>query len=196
MIPGTRLGVYEVTALIGEGGMGQVFRARDTRLNRDVALKVLPDSFADDAERLAWFTREAPTLAALNHPNIAHLHGLEESGGVTALVMELIEGEDLSAHLVRGPMPFAEELFPVHNVFSFRVHGKAQRGRQMPAAPDCDEAYFAGDNFTSTENSHSPLAFSTAVTYCHVLDSGRQMNRPCFSLPAKLSSNLISLPLR
>ncbi len=86
LTPGTRLGVYEVLAQIGEGGMGQVFRARDTRLNRDVALKVLPDSFANDADRLARFTREAQTLAALNHPNIAAIYGLEEGpsegGGV------------------------------------------------------------------------------------------------------------------
>jgi serine/threonine protein kinase len=81
LTPGTRLGVYEVTAQIGEGGMGKVYRARDTKLNRDVALKVLPDSFASDSERLARFTREAQTLASLNHPNIAHIHGLEESGG-------------------------------------------------------------------------------------------------------------------
>src|SRR5580765_7078076 len=73
--PGTQLGVYEVIALIGEGGMGQVYRARDPKLNRDVALKVLPDSFAADADRLARFTREAQTLASLNHPNIAHIHG-------------------------------------------------------------------------------------------------------------------------
>ena len=108
--PGTRLGVYEVTAQIGEGGMGQVYRATDTRLNRDVAVKVLPDSFANDADRLARFTREAQTLASLNHPNIAHIHGLEESGGVRALVMELVEGEDLSQHIARGAIPIAEAL--------------------------------------------------------------------------------------
>ena len=89
LTPGTRLGVYDITAPIGEGGMGQVFRARDTKLNRDVALKVLPDSFANDADRLARFRREAQTLASLNHPHIAAIYGLEESGGVRALVMEL-----------------------------------------------------------------------------------------------------------
>jgi serine/threonine protein kinase/Tol biopolymer transport system component len=108
--PGTRLGVYEVTSLIGEGGMGQVYRARDTKLNRDVALKVLPDSFASDPDRLARFTREAQTLASLNHPNIAHIHGLEESGGVRALVMELVEGEDLSQRIARGAIPLDEAL--------------------------------------------------------------------------------------
>jgi Tol biopolymer transport system component len=107
---GTRLGVYEVTTQIGEGGMGQVYRARDTKLNRDVALKVLPDSFANDPDRLARFTREAQTLASLNHPNIAHIHGLEESNGVRALVMELVEGEDLSQRIARGAIPLDEAL--------------------------------------------------------------------------------------
>ena len=90
LTPGTRLGPYEVTAPIGEGGMGQVYRARDTKLDRDVALKVLPDSFVHDPDRLARFQREAKVLASLNHPNIAHIHGLEESNGVRALVMELV----------------------------------------------------------------------------------------------------------
>jgi Tol biopolymer transport system component len=90
--------------------MGEVYRARDARLNRDVAIKVLPEAFAADAERLARFTREAQTLAALNHPNIAHLHGLEEASGVRALVMELVEGEDLSARIGRGPLPLAEAI--------------------------------------------------------------------------------------
>ena len=102
--------MYEVTAPIGEGGMGQVYQARDTKLNRDVALKVLPDSLAHDAERLARFTREAQTLASLNHPNIAHIHGLEESGGVRALVMELVEGEDLSQRTARGAIPLDQAL--------------------------------------------------------------------------------------
>src|SRR6187401_170873 len=90
--------------------MGQVYRGRDTRLNRDVALKVLPDTFASDADRLARFTREAQTLASLNHPNIAHIHGLEESDGVRALVMELVEGEDLAQRIARGAMPIDEAL--------------------------------------------------------------------------------------
>src|SRR6476469_10685342 len=94
---GTRLGPYEIVALVGAGGMGEVYRARDTRLNRDVAIKVLRD-LARNPDRVARFTREAQTLASLNHPNIAHIHGLEESGDVRALVMELVEGEDL-AHI-------------------------------------------------------------------------------------------------
>src|SRR3989441_11690575 len=110
LTPGTRLGPYEVQALLGTGGMGEVYRARDTKLNRDIAIKVLPDLFASDADRLARFTREAQTLASLNHPNIAHIHGLEESGGVRALVMELVEGEDLAQRIARGPIPLDEAL--------------------------------------------------------------------------------------
>jgi serine/threonine-protein kinase len=101
---GTRLGVYEVIAQIGAGGMGEVYRARDTTLDRDVAIKILPEAFAHDAERLARFTREAKTLASLNHPNIAAIYGLEEGPAeaghhVRALVMELVEGEDLSQRI-------------------------------------------------------------------------------------------------
>jgi serine/threonine protein kinase len=95
LAPGTRLGPYEILAALGAGGMGEVYRAHDTKLNRDVAL-ILPDAFANDPERLARFTREAQTLAALNHPNIAHIHGLEESNGVWAFVMKLVDGEDLA----------------------------------------------------------------------------------------------------
>ncbi|MGQ0733235.1 MAG: protein kinase domain-containing protein, partial [Acidobacteriota bacterium] len=93
---GTRIGPYQVGALIGEGGMGQVWRARHTGLNRDDALKVLPEAFAADPERLARFAREAQVLAALNHPNIAHVYGLEEADGAKALVMELVEGPTLA----------------------------------------------------------------------------------------------------
>ena len=116
---GTRLGVYDVLAAIGEGGMGQVFRARDTKLNREVALKVLPDSFANDPERLARFTREAQTLASLNHPHIGAIYGLEESAPsagseqatvVRALVMELVEGDDLSQRIAKGAIPLDEAL--------------------------------------------------------------------------------------
>ena len=110
LTPGTRLGVYEITAPLGEGGMGQVWRARDTKLDRDVAIKVLPEAFAHDADRLARFTREAKTLASLNHPHIAAIYGLEESSGVTALVMELVEGEDLSQRIARGAIPLDEAL--------------------------------------------------------------------------------------
>jgi len=109
---GTRLGVYEITAQIGEGGMGQVYRATDTRLKRQVAIKILPASLAADSDRLARFQREAEVLASLNHPNIAHIHGFEESGGTSALVMELVEGDDLSQRIARGAIP-VEEALPI-----------------------------------------------------------------------------------
>ncbi|MEO5739824.1 MAG: protein kinase [Vicinamibacterales bacterium] len=103
MTPGSRLGPYEIISALGAGGMGEVYRARDTKLNREVALKILPEAVASDPDRLVRFTREAQTLAALNHPNIGALYGIEESGAVRALVMELIEGDDLSVLIARDP---------------------------------------------------------------------------------------------
>ncbi|MCM2257962.1 MAG: protein kinase [Vicinamibacteria bacterium] len=108
--PAARIGPYEVVAAIGAGGMGEVLRARDTKLGREVAIKVLPAAFAQDAERVARFRREAQILAALNHPNIAAIHGLEEGEGVLALVMELVEGEDLAQRLKRGAIPVDEAI--------------------------------------------------------------------------------------
>jgi eukaryotic-like serine/threonine-protein kinase len=110
LLPGTRVGGYEILSSLGAGGMGEVYRARDAKLNRDVAIKVLLTAVAHDPDRLARFQREAEVLASLNHPNIAHIHGLEESDGVTALVMELIDGEDLSQRIARGAMPLDEAL--------------------------------------------------------------------------------------
>ena len=108
--PGTTLGPYHVTAKIGEGGMGEVYRARDTKLDRDVALKVLPHAFTDDPDRLARFEREAKVLASLNHPNIGGIHGLEESEGIKALVLEYIEGPTLAERIKQGPIPVDEAL--------------------------------------------------------------------------------------
>ena len=108
--PGTRIGHYDVTALIGEGGMGQVWQATDTQLNRQVALKILPDAFAADPDRLARFTREAQILASLNHPNIAAIYGIEESEGTRALVLELVEGPTLADRISKGPIPLDEAL--------------------------------------------------------------------------------------
>src|SRR5687768_3203415 len=108
--PGSRLGPYEVTALIGEGGMGKVWRAHHTGLKRDDALKVLPDAFASDPDRLARFQREAQVVASLNHPNIAHVYGLEQANGVQALVMELVEGPTLADRIAQGPIPVDEAL--------------------------------------------------------------------------------------
>ncbi len=107
---GSRLGAYEITDRLGAGAMGEVYRARDTRLGRDVAVKVLPPAFTKDPDRLARFEREAKLLASLNHPNVATVFGVEEVGEVRALVMELVEGENLSERIARGAIPFRESL--------------------------------------------------------------------------------------
>src|SRR5664279_1276915 len=106
--PGTRLGPYEVSSPLGAGGMGEVYRARDPRLARDVTIKVLPEEFFEGEERRQRFEREAKLLASLNHPNIAAIYAFEESGGRHLLVMELVEGDDLAARLESGPLPLEE----------------------------------------------------------------------------------------
>jgi len=125
--PGTRLGPFEVVALLGAGGMGEVYRATDTKLKRQVAIKILPASLASDPTRLARFQREAEVLASLNHPHIAAIHGLEESDGVSALVMELVEGEDLSERIARGPIPLDEAL-PIAKQIADALEAAHERG--------------------------------------------------------------------
>src|SRR3954468_24228048 len=124
---GARLGPYEIVAPLGTGGMGEVYRARDTKLNRHVAIKILPEAFASDPERLARLTREAQTLASLNHPNIAHIHGLEESDGVRALVMELVEGDDLAQRIARGAIPI-EEALPIAKQIAEALEAAHEQG--------------------------------------------------------------------
>src|SRR5262252_2737747 len=107
---GTRLGSYEVIGPLGAGGMGEVYRARDPRLKRDIAIKVLPDDVASSPERLARFEREATTVAALNHPNIITLHSIEEAGGTRFLTMELVEGQSLAGLVAPGGLPIPHVL--------------------------------------------------------------------------------------
>ena len=125
--PGTRLGPYEVVAAIGAGGMGEVYRARDTRLKRDVALKILPDSFADDPERIARFQREAEVLASLNHPNIAHIHGFEEVDGIKALVIELVEGPTLADRIAQSWLSL-DEAFPIAKQIAEALEAAHEQG--------------------------------------------------------------------
>src|SRR6266851_8936437 len=125
--PGTRLSSYEIVAPLGAGGMGEVYRARDTKLKRDVALKVLPAAFARDPERMARFQREAEVLASLNHPNIAIIHGLVESDGQRALVMELVPGETLRARIQRGAMP-ASEALPIAQQIAEALEAAHEKG--------------------------------------------------------------------
>ena len=113
---GMRLGSYTIVSSLGSGGMGEVYRAHDSKLGRDVAIKVLPELFASDSDRLGRFEREAKVLASLNHPNIAHIYGIEDSGGVSALVMELVEGQTLAELLSAGAAPRAlsvDEALPI-----------------------------------------------------------------------------------
>ena len=123
----SRVGPYEILGPIAAGGMGEVHRARDTRLHRDVAIKVLPALFASDPERLARFEREAQVLASLNHPNIAHIYGVEEAGPLRALVMELVEGPDLAERLGRGAIPLSDAI-PIARQIADALEAAHERG--------------------------------------------------------------------
>src|SRR6516225_8081101 len=125
--PGTRIGPYEITSPLGEGGMGVVYRAHDTKLGRDVAIKALPDAFADDSDRLQRFQREAQVLASLNHPNIAQIYGLEESDQTRCIVMELVEGETLQERLKRGPIP-VDEALPIAKQIAEALEAAHEKG--------------------------------------------------------------------
>jgi serine/threonine protein kinase len=143
LAPGTRLGVHEVASPLGAGGPGDVYRAHDTKLDRDVAIKVLPDLFAADPERLTRFEREARTLAAFNHQNIAQVHGVIEQP--PALVMELVDGEDLATRIARGPTPL-ERIPPPFwrwpRITERRATAaSARRGRYRPARPSPQNSF-------------------------------------------------------
>ena len=139
--PGTTLGSYSVIAKIGEGDMGEVYRATDTKLDRDVAIKVLPESLARDPDRIARFQREAKTLAALNHPNIAQIHGLEESEGIKALVMELVEGPTLADRIAQGAIP-VDEALPIAKQIAEALEAATSRASSTaissPPTSSCD----------------------------------------------------------
>lgn len=124
---GVRLGIYDVVELIGMGGMGEVYRARDGRLNRDVALKILPSQVAADPDRLARFRREAQVLAALNHSNVGSIYGFEESAGVQALILELVEGPTLADRIAQGPIP-PEEALPIALQIAKALEAAHERG--------------------------------------------------------------------
>ena len=127
LTPGMRLGPYEITASIGKGGMGEVYHASDTNLRRHVAIKVLPEAFAQDPERLARFEREAQTLASLNHPNIATIHGLEKANGIRALVMELVDGPTLADRIEQGPIPL-DEAVPITRQIAEALEAAHEQG--------------------------------------------------------------------
>ena len=141
MKSGTKLGLYEIVAQIGAGGMGEVYQAHDTKLGRDVAIKVLPGSFVHDPERLSRFQREAKMLAALNHPNIATIYGLEQSGGASYLVMELVPGETLAERVKAGPLPIEEAL----KIASADCRSAGSRARERHHSPRLEARQREGD---------------------------------------------------
>jgi len=189
---GTRLGPYSVTAPIGKGGMGEVWRARDTRLGRDVALKVLPDAFARDADRLARFDREARLLASLNHPNIASIYGLEQSDGAQVLVLELVEGETLADRLVRGAIPveeavklalqIAEALEAAHEKGIIHRDLKPANIKVTPEGKvkvldfGLAKAFEAGPEATSVDLTHSPTLSMAATQQGLILGTAAYMS--------------------
>jgi eukaryotic-like serine/threonine-protein kinase len=127
LAPGTRIGPYEIVSMVGAGGMGEVYRARDTSLKRDVALKTLPDTFARDRDRVARFRREAQVLASLNHPNIGAIYGLEQAGEVTALVLELVDGSTLADRIAEGPISL-DEAMPIARQIAEALIGAHEQG--------------------------------------------------------------------
>ena len=124
---GTRLGAFEIVAPLGAGGMGEVYRARDTKLNREVAIKVLLAAVANDPERLVRFSREAQVLAALNHPNIAHIYGFEDTGAVRALVMELVEGPTLADRIAQGAI-LLDDALPIAKQIAEALEAAHEQG--------------------------------------------------------------------
>jgi serine/threonine-protein kinase len=181
--PGSRLGAYEVTALIGVGGMGEVYRARDTTLGREVALKVLPAAFALDADRVARFEREAKTLATLSHPNIAVIHGLERAHGTCALVMELVDGLTIAERLSSGPIA-ADEALPIARQIAEALEAAHEKGvihRDLKPANikvrsdgtvkllDFGLAKAMDPAVASSSGSHSPTITTPAMTQAGVI---------------------------
>jgi Tol biopolymer transport system component len=176
-----RLGQYEIRALLGAGGMGEVYRAFDPNLNRDVAIKILPETFAADPERVARFRREAQLLAALNHPNIAVIHDVQQDGGTLYLVLELIEGVSLADRLAHGPLPLDEALETCRQIAAAleAAHGKGILHRDLKPGNiqttpdgrvkvlDFGLAKMTGDDATSTSLPNSPTIMSPVVSPVH-----------------------------
>jgi serine/threonine protein kinase len=181
---GRTIGPYRIPDKLGEGGMGEVWRAHDTNLNRDVALKNLPEWFANDPDRLARFKREAQVLASLNHPNIATIHGLEDTGGAYALVMELVQGPTLADRIARGPIPFDEAL-PIARQIADALEVAHEQGivhRDLKPANIILKNAWGPTPTRPPDGSRSPTLATADVAGCtvKVLDFGcwRRRSRP------------------
>src|SRR5262245_21548182 len=179
---GTKLAHYEITAHLGSGGMGDVYQATDLKLKRSVAIKLLPDAFASDADRLARFRREAQVLASLNHANIAHVYGLEESGDTRWIVMELVEGETLQARLKRGALPLDEAL----------TIGK-QNAEALEAAHEKVVVHrdLKPGNVMLMEDGVKVLDFGLAKTYESTVATANPPNSPTMATMAATNAGII-----
>jgi serine/threonine-protein kinase len=181
--PGASLGVYTITGHLGKGGMGEVYRARDSKLDREVAIKVLPEAFAADTERIARFEREARTLASLNDPHIAHIYGIEESGGIKALVLELVEGPTLAERIVQGAIPL-DEAMPIATQIAAALETAHEQGivhRDLKPANvklradgtvkvlDFGLAKALDPAASSADQAHSPTITAAAMTHAGVI---------------------------
>ncbi len=178
--PGTSLGPYEITGQIGAGGMGEVYRAMDTHLKRAVAIKVLPAGLAGDADRLARFQREAEVLAALNHSNIAQIHGLEKSAGMIALVMELVEGPTLADRITQGPIPI-DEASPIAKQIAEALEAAHERGIIHRDLKPANIALAANDQVKVLDFGLAKLAQPEALT------SGDPSASPTITSPAMMT---------
>ncbi|MEO5894462.1 MAG: protein kinase [Vicinamibacterales bacterium] len=185
--PGTSLGSYEVLNKVGEGGMGEVYRAHDSRLHRDVAIKVLPELFALDPDRLTRFEREAQVLASLNHPNIATVYGVERAGGIHALVMELVEGDDLSQRIARGPIPLDEAL-PIARQIADGLEAAHERGI---IHRDLKPANIKVRDDGTVKVLDFGLAKATAAPVGASLTGGGPQHSPTFTSPAMTQMGMI-----
>jgi serine/threonine-protein kinase len=181
LTPGTQLGSYEIVGLLGAGGMGEVYRARDTRLSRDVAVKTLPDSVTRDPERLARFRREAQVLAALNHQHIAGIYGLEEANSHRFLVLELVDGETLAARIERGPLP-VEEAIPIAKEIAEALESAHERGIIHRDLKPANIALTSADRVKVLD-----FGLAKAADVSGSIDSISALNLPTITSPAMLT---------
>jgi serine/threonine protein kinase len=181
---GARLGSYEIVSALGAGGMGEVYRARDTKLGRDVALKIVSDGFGHDPERLARFQREAHLLASLNHPHIAAIHGLDETGGMQFIVLELVEGETLAERLKSGPLSVPEALTVARQIADAlqAAHEKGIIHRDLKPA---NIAFTADGQVKVLDFGLAKLEAGGAFAFPGMPDGPRQHQQKC-SMPVTL----------